>query len=431
MRPTTSRPRVRDLSLVLASLVLAGCRVGGLNTQETIARAPAGIRILMATEHGRLVGELLEIRTGGLLLLADTAASSVALSGRVTWVPLEVVPRELRAGTSYPSGDERGRVVRIHEAEGRRWLAGLARFPYGMSPAVERGLLEAHGQEEMARIPDASDHAHGPEPDVDAFLDDVARGVRAFEDRSEAVRYGYRRIGPDFPGMGEHWVNPGLVLSGGVNPSRPQILTYVEADGRVRLTGAAFALALGRGEEPPSAPLGADVWHDHGGSVDEEALILESPTSMHHDPDGPRLAMFHVWLWPENPEGALAQNNWTLAWVRLGLEPPEDPDPMVARALSLYTDEGAYYKMLLARVAGVSSEAEDSTSVRVIHDTVDRAAVRVAANLASRSDTAALSPEQAAHVKDAWGLLWEELERDLDGPTWSRLVEAHREWGGG
>jgi hypothetical protein len=161
MRPTAFRPRARELSWILAGLVLAGCRIGGLVTHETIARDPAGIRILMETEHGRLVGELLEIRPEGLILLADTAGSSVPLSGTVTWVPLVVVPQELRAGTSYPSRDERGRVVRIHEAEGRRWLAGLARFPYGMSPAVERGLLEAYGQEEMARLPNSSDHIHG------------------------------------------------------------------------------------------------------------------------------------------------------------------------------------------------------------------------------------------------------------------------------
>lgn len=421
------------LPIALTWVLISGCHWGGLDTHDTIARLPGGIRILMEMDEGRLIGELLDVRSEGLLLRADTANSTAPVGGTIVLVPVDAVPSEFRAGTSWPTRQERGRRVGLSSEAHRTWLQGLSRFPYGMSPEVEQRLLSAYGQSEVARPEATSPDAAEPETaDAEGFLAEVARAVDRYRDRSVAIRYGYRRVGPDFPGMGEHWVNPGLVLSGGVDPSRPQILTYLDVDGTVHLTGAAFAVPLARDETPPSAPLGSHVWHDHGGSLDEEALVLESPTSMHHDPGGPRLAMFHTWLWPENPDGPLAQNNWTLPWVRIGLEPPARPDPLVARALSLGGEGAAYYRLLLTRAAGlVPTREPDAQTARILEAAVARAAERVSAILEGRAGGRVLATAESTRLRTAWTELWDEVRRDVGDRAWSRLRPAFDAWGSG
>ena len=50
-------------------------------------------------------------------------------------------------------------------------------------------------------------------------------------DQRVAVLDGYRRIGRDFPGMGEHRIRIGLIFDGRFDPSRPEVLNYVDVDG--------------------------------------------------------------------------------------------------------------------------------------------------------------------------------------------------------
>ena len=256
----------------------------------------------------------------------------------------------------------------------------------------------------------------------------IEAAATRFADPAAAVRLGYRRVGPDFPGMGQHWVNPGRVLSGGVDPAHPQILTYVDVRGTPRLTGVAFAMPLGADEALPDGPLPATAWHDHGGSLDEEALILESPHTARHDGPGPRLAMVHAWLWPQNPDGALAQNNWALSWVRLGLPVPEHPEPGVARALSLAGDGAAYYRTLLRRTAELSRADPSDPSVIAIDAAVEHAASRANAVLEGRGDTPLSASERSA-LRAAWDGLWDDLLESVEPAVGHRLEAAYREWG--
>lgn len=50
--------------------------------------------------------------------------------------------------------------------------------------------------------------AHGPQ------------GYCSLRDRHQAAVIGYRPIGPDFPGMGEHWISVPLLLDGSIDPAR-------------------------------------------------------------------------------------------------------------------------------------------------------------------------------------------------------------------
>lgn len=486
------RCRTAGLGLLTVALATGGCRVGGLDTGAVIAREPAGIRVWVNMPGGPYYGELLELRPEGLLLLLDRAPDPALLEQPVV---LAVASGVVRAGTDEPDGGESGRDVRLDSEEHRRWLQRLGRFPYGMSPEVERRLLELHGQDSIAvltprrtqgrseadlavgtgalRRPGASDVGPPAEPAATgerqartrAFVSRVERAIRDFRDRDAAIRHGYRRIGPDFPGMGEHWVNPGRVLAGGVDPAAPQILTYVEVRGIPYLTGAAFALPLAEDEEPPEEPVGREPWHDHGGSIDEEALILESPHTMDAGDGGPRLAMFHTWTWPPNPDGPLAQNNWALPWVRLGLTPPESPDPAVARALSLLGGGEAYYRTLLERAAGLyptdpglhhgavgrpadsarprstgSSGAAERGSARarpsrpdvqVIHTAVERAGRRALDIVRRTSDSArTLDRRQTRELAAVWRGLWRDLREGVTPESWERLHPAFLGWGG-
>ncbi len=404
--------------LAVFSLASSGCRTGGLATEEVIATGPAGIRLAIELESGLLVAELLEVRSGGLLLNVHAAASEVPTEGPVVFLPEASIPTTLRAGTDLPGNTEKGRAVRFGREAHREWLTGLARFPYGLTPETEQRLLEAYGQSEIGRV------IAGEPGGTEAFLREVEAASARFQNPDSAVRAGYRKVGPDFPGMGQHWVNPGLVLSGGVHPGRPQILTYVDVEGTPRLTGVAFAAPLAADEPPPMGPLPAELWHDHGGSLDEEALILESPHTADHDPQGPRLAMVHVWLWPDNPDGPFAQNNWALGWARRGWAPPEHVDPVVSRALFLTHGGDEYYRRLLARVVGPGTDG-------VIRRAVERAAGRASAAIDGLPDGAhGWSEDAEAALLDAWRGLWDDLRYEMDPALWSRLEPAHRQWGG-
>jgi hypothetical protein len=140
--------------------------------------------------------------------------------------------------------------------------------------------------------------------------------------------------------------------------------------------------------------------------------------------------MFHTWLWPENPSGPLAQNNWALPFSRLGLDPPEPlADPVVARALSLAGDGELYYRTLLIRLAGV--ERMGDPEGRMLELAVGRAAERVRRVVEGRADLSRLSRAEVAQLESVWSTLWVELEVGLSPATWARLRPARDEWGGG
>ena len=92
----------------------------------------------------------------------------------------------------------------------------------------------------------AQHHPHDPvaAPEARTFIQATVDATRRFASRTEAIRAGYRRLGPDFPGMGEHWVHPGRIVAGVLDPVRPPVLSYVVVAGEPRLAGVAFTLPL-------------------------------------------------------------------------------------------------------------------------------------------------------------------------------------------
>jgi hypothetical protein len=259
------------------------------------------------------------------------------------------------------------------------------------------------------------------------FADAVRAATARYHDRSVAITEGYRQIGRDFPGMGEHWINIGLVFDGRHEPTRPEFLSYVTVAGVPALVGVAYAVALLPGESPPEWPWADVAWHDHVRSVDEETLIPHGHEARHGghaaghgtgggaSADEPRLAMAHAWVWLPNPDGDFASDNWALPYFRLGLTAPEQARPDSARALTLLTGGDEYVTDV---VAPVGSRAEKAALQRA----VERARRSVTAVLAPHRDRGPrLDERQLRALARTWARLWKDLDRALASPSRARL----------
>jgi len=226
----------------------------------------------------------------------------------------------------------------------------------------------------VAARPAAAQHAHQPmPPDTTAtvltFVARAREATRRYQDRSIAVADGYRRLGPEFPGMGEHWINLGPLVSAGFDAASPAVLTYATVAGRPQLVGVAYALPLLAGESPPAFPSSA-AWHDHTGTIDDEVAALVHGTDDRGA--GGRIAMLHAWIWLANADGIFATNNWALPYVRAGLVPPVRPDSLAAKALSLLTGGERHYVQVFVRAsrAGAADSIAIETAIAGARDAV-------------------------------------------------------------
>ena len=177
---------------------------------------------------------------------------------------------------------------------------------------------------------------------TDALISRARAATDAFRDRNVAIAAGYRRLGVDFPSMGEHWVNPRLVIEGNFDVGRPAMLTYIMVEGRPVLSGIVYAVPLEPGEAPPQAFGDVAIWHEHNGTVDEESVLPQ-----HHatpsEATSTRLVILHVWVRLSNPAGVFAAENWALPFARLGLSTPSRFSTGAARALSLLSGGKPYF----------------------------------------------------------------------------------------
>lgn len=205
---------------------------------------------------------------------------------------------------------------------------------YGMSVAIPMMLASpcASAQAQNQHMTPAA--TNGRSSRVDSLLAITRAAAEQLRDRSAAITAGYRRIGPDVPSMGEHWISPRLVVADSFDIAQPALLTYIYVDGKPALTGVVFARPLAPGESPPGIFGPTAHWHEHNGTLDEEALLPD-----HHSAPsaatGTRLAILHAWLWSPNPAGVFGTDNWTIPFLRLGLVPPPEFPVAAARALSL------------------------------------------------------------------------------------------------
>ena len=250
------------------------------------------------------------------------------------------------------------------------------------------------------------------------FVAQARAGTARYRDAAVARAAGYRPVGPDFPGMGRHWVHPALILRDTLDPATPPILEYAEIAGRLTLVGVAYAKLVRSGTPPAGLPVPPAAWHFHQGTVEAESFLRSHAGvregAVHSAPgaEGPRIAVLHAWIWLENPDGLLATDNWALPYARLGYAMPPDASHEAARAVALAAgDGGRNYVEALLRAVGRPSAAEGQALALLVER--HQAAARALLGGGGGGDAKTL-----AHC---WTELLEDVRAAVRPEVWERL----------
>lgn len=211
--------------------------------------------------------------------------------------------------------------------------------------------------------------------EAEAFRLGALRASERYRTPAQATLDGYRSVGPDFPGMGVHWLHVSNLITGEMDPDRPDLLCYIEIDGSLTLVNVAHGVALLAGQEPPPVPwLPPDPWHEHHGTVEEEMLRPHGHDGIDQggaEESGARVVMFHMWTTP-NPAGSFSQHNWALPFLRAGLTVPDEASEFAARFIGLGTESGLGYQLEIVELL-FPDEVHDEARSR-IHDAAEAAA---------------------------------------------------------
>lgn len=242
------------------------------------------------------------------------------------------------------------------------------------------------------------------------FLARARAATAPLRDPEAARAAGYRAVGPDFPGMGQHWIHPSLILRSTPDAAQPPVLEYAELNGKLTLVGVAYAVLVNADTAPASLPVPATAWHFHQGTVEEESFLRAHAGVSHemHGSTGPRLAVMHAWIWLDNPDGVLATDNWALPYARLGLTAPPNVSHPAARALALASgDGGRHYLEALVRAVGQPSDEE----MEVIRAVIARH------QTSARNEAPSVSKLEAC-----WRALWDDVKHAVRSEVWERLA---------
>lgn len=346
--------------LSFALLLSASCFNWGTRPKDfPPALDAAGVRVAVRVsgESRDRVGELLAVDSVGIVVRDPRII-------RVLWNRIEALD-VADEGSDYD--------IRHGEAvspQKRQRLALLSRFPQGMD-----------------RLPIK----------LDSLIADATRETTRFAERRVAVADGYRRVGADFPGMGEHWLNTEALLRNRLDPARPTLLTYATIAGSPKLLGVGFVLVT-RGDSTPSGVPGwpAD-WHEHSGLLaDESAGTARLPSSTH-------VWVLHVWTALANPDGTLAADNWSLPFLRAGVAVPDHADPDAGRAMSLAVGGDEFLRDALT-----DAELRSTRNAAAVDSLIAAARANVLVRLGGDVDAVAL--------RAVWTDLSRSLERTI-GPS--------------
>ena len=101
-------------------------------------------------------------------------------------------------------------------------------------------------------------------------------------------------------GMGIHFINPARLMDPAVNLLEPEILLYVQTDGRMKLIGVEYFQGIGAPDTPVPNP------------APPAAVLFGRPLDgpmPQHEPGQPPHYDLHVWVWQANPSGMFAPFN--------------------------------------------------------------------------------------------------------------------------
>jgi hypothetical protein len=256
----------------------------------------------------------------------------------------------------------------------------------------------AHGQLATDR---ATAALSAREPGVAEFVARARQGTARYRDQQAAIDAGFKRVGVDFPAMGEHWVSLQRIMSDSFDAARPSVLTYVRVGGVPTLVGVAYTALLEPGDSLPSFGVARPFWHEHNGTVVEESFPLAG-RAIPPEPGEAHLAILHAWVWADNPDGVFTTDNWSLPYMRAGVPTPTAATAELAGALALGTG-GADYYLLAARNAGRLSDAEALNADRLLR----AESTRIADHLARAPTRRSLDPADERELVERWRALWD------------------------
>lgn len=261
----------------------------------------------------------------------------------------------------------------------------------------------------LLTLPIAVGQAQAPSDSALAgFLTRARAGTGALRDPEAARAAGYRPVGPDFPGMGRHWIHTALILRSTPDPAQPPVLEYADLNGTATLVGVAYAVLVKSDTPPALLAVPSDAWHFHQGTVDQESFLRSHAGAAHSVMPGPRLAVVHAWIWLDNPDGLFATDNWALPYARLGLTVPPRMSHAAARMLALAAGDGGrmYVEALLHAVGQPSDEEMKALSAVVNrHQTIARA-----------------QAPNDAKLEACWLALWSDVKVTVRPEVWERLL---------
>lgn len=280
-----------------------------------------------------------------------------------------------------------------------------------LAPGALRGQPDTR-----AAVVNPAPAAHVERGALDSVAAEAARRTARYADRRVAVADGYRRLGADFPGMGEHWLHPGALLSGGVDPARPTLLMYAaDAEGRPTLLGVGFVVTTRRASSAAHVPGWPEAWHEHSGLLADESGAGRGRARPSEG--GTRVWVLHAWTALANPGGPYAPDNWALPFARVGLAAPAGVDADVGRAFSLAVGGDGYLRGVLTD-AGLTGAAQAAP----VDSVVARARARVAVLAARARAAGTVRPAEVAALRAEWQALAAAL-RVVLGPAVGPYLE--------
>lgn len=153
-----------------------------------------------------------------------------------------------------------------------------------------------------------------------ALLDRARQATAKYQDVHVAEADGYHQVGPDFPGMGVHFVQ--TLEPKEFDVEKPPILLYEKKPEGYSLVGVVYLFNAAAGEDGqpvnPPFPKSLVSWHRHAN------LCLAPGVANPHgftesqcrEQGGHFLAespwMTHAWIWKDSPTGVFSNQNAAL-----------------------------------------------------------------------------------------------------------------------
>jgi hypothetical protein len=342
--------------------------------------------------------------------LAVEDSGVIVISDRITFAPFRGLS-SIRIGNIDGPNRTTFEVAALDIADRERMLY-YSRYPAGLRGERFAALLAAHGQSALDVFPAAAG--------VQRLEEAAELTARRLATPEAAAAAGYRPLGPDFPGMGQHWVNIRILMSGELSLEEPAVLSYTDVHGRPTLVNVAHTVVLGREGAPPAlVGVPPEAWHAHSGTIEEE-MIGEHRPDMGQELAGQRATMLHVWR-IRNPEGSLAQHNWLLPFRALGLPDPDGvPREWAAQALSLATRSGEVYRRQVVRAL------VDPDRLARAEDVLEKQCGNARDWLERLRAAQRISAEDLIELEVIWRTLGQQLsELAADAESLSRLRQLH------